>query len=120
MQNRNQYPPEWFDTIRPRILKRDNYACTSCHLKHRSTTALIPGEGWVKIDFSERAWYAERAYKVKVIYMHVAHLDNNKQNCSDENLSTKCPRCHGLLDKRHKALLRIAKLACTSNDVGTS
>lgn len=109
MQNKNQYPENWADQIRPSILTRDGYRCTTCGVKHRQRQASSIANVWFNIATNEMEWYVSNGFKVKTIYLQVAHIDNNKSNCDPSNLIVKCPIHHLQMDSRYKSLMRIAK-----------
>lgn len=111
MRNRSSYPAEWYDEIRPRILKRDNYRCTSCSVKHRQWVASKKHKEYIRIDKDEKADYELEGYKVYQILLHVCHQNHNKSDITDENLITKCVRCHARLDGSYKGLMRKTRRA---------
>lgn len=106
MRNREQYPSEWYDTIRPKILMRDKYKCTQCGIKHRQWIAKKKTGEIIKIDSDEITDYDKNTYKIYRIYLHVCHRDNNKQNIEENNLITLCVTHHARLDGSYKALMR--------------
>ena len=108
MQNKNEYPENWADQIRPSILTRDGYKCTTCGVKHRQRQASKNGKEWFDINKSELEFYINEGYKTKTIYLQVAHINNIKSDCRPENLISKCPIHHLQMDARYKALARIA------------
>lgn len=106
MRNRHQYPPEWYDTIRPQILLRDKYVCKHCKIRHRQWVATKQGFSRVKIEVGEKIDFLKSGYKVYMIRLHVSHLDNNKSNIADNNLISLCVTCHAKQDGKYKALIR--------------
>lgn len=106
MRNRHKYPAEWHDTIRPEILKRDNYKCTECGIRHRQWVVKGLDNKIINIEYNERFDYKGTKAKVYQIILHVCHLDNDKSNCDYSNLKSKCVSCHARLDASFKALLR--------------
>lgn len=106
MRNKEDYPIEWYDTIRPAILKRDNYKCKKCGIKHRQWVAKDKNKNIIKIDKDETKDYIDSGYKVYQIFLHVCHKDNNKSNVSEYNLITLCVTDHARLDGAFKALMR--------------
>jgi hypothetical protein len=115
MQNKKSYPDNWSDEIRPRILTRDKYKCTSCGVKHRQNQLREHNGTWINIDADEVEEAKSCGFKTRKIFLQVAHINNIKSDCSDENLVTKCPWCHHVMDKRHKILMRIANLVKPGN-----
>ncbi len=109
MKNRNRYVENWEDTIRPRILKRDNYQCVVCGVKHRKTYVFEKDDNkFIVPDNEIEEWkkFGDKCYKV---YLQVCHLDNNPDNNEDYNLSSMCPKHHLKYDREFKNLMRIAK-----------
>lgn len=106
MQNRNNYAPEWFDTIRPAILKRDNYKCQKCFVKHRSKGYYDSHGNFVECDQFMLDWAKRNQLKPITIYLHVAHLDQNPANNSESNLKSLCPRCHLNFDRPFNLIKR--------------
>lgn len=110
MQNRKNYPENWNDEIRPSILKRDNYKCCHCGIKHRQYLLHSWDGSFMRIDNDEAIEMQILKEKVSRVYLQVAHLDNNTQNNSPGNLLTLCPRCHLKMDRRYSILKRIGNL----------
>jgi len=106
MRNKRDYPVNWYDEIRPRILSRDKYKCTTCGISNRQWVAYKTKKDYIRIDKDEINDFKKEGYKVYQNFLHVCHLDNNKQNISDDNLITKCVRHHAKIDGNYKALLR--------------
>lgn len=108
MRNKLLYPENWVDTIRPDILKRDNYKCKKCGIKHRSYVLVDSNFNWTVIDKLEHDEYKTYGAKTYRVFLQVCHLDNVKSNCDYNNLIAMCPKCHNLNDREHKRLMRIA------------
>ena len=94
--NYNDYPPEWKDTIRPAILKRDNYTCQNCGIAHRSRVYKNKSGGYVVCDDFIQEWAKAQGFKVFTLFLQVAHLNHIKSDCRPENLRSLCPKCHGI------------------------
>ncbi len=107
MQNRKAYSEDWEDTIRPAILKRDNYRCVECNVKHRSYVFFDQSGKRIIVTRDECAEMKEQGYRAYRIYLQVAHLDNDKSNNDPGNLKTLCPICHHMRDKAWKSLMRL-------------
>lgn len=88
MKNRHRYPPNWEDTIRPKVLERDGYECQKCKVKHRS------------IDKSG----------LKRVILQVSHKDHTTRSHSLGNLWLLCPPCHLEYDRAVNNILRKSKL----------
>jgi 5-methylcytosine-specific restriction endonuclease McrA len=100
------YHPDWKDVIRPMILKRDNYQCCSCGIRHKSEVYRKSNGSYQVCDDFIKSWAIGQGKKVFVLYLQVAHLDHNKQNNEPVNLRSLCPRCHSTYDKVHKKAAR--------------
>lgn len=109
MRNKRQYSEEWTDTIRPAILKRDNYKCTGCGVKHREYVLVDSSGNYTIISKDEHDEYKLYGAKCYRIFLQVAHLDNNKDNNNFDNLKSKCPRCHTKYDTAHRNIIRISQ-----------
>lgn len=94
MQNRNKYAENWEDTIRPDILKRDNYRCGKCGLEHRGLYLFQEDGKIIKIDKEEYLEALRSGEVVKKIFLQVAHLDHTPTNNEYWNLLSLCPKCH--------------------------
>lgn len=108
MRNRKKYSEEWTDVIRPRILKRDNYKCQKCGIKHRSYVLVDSDKNYTLIDRDEHEDYKQYGANTYRIYLQVAHRDNNPDNNADENLISLCPKCHLKMDEPFRNLVRIS------------
>jgi 5-methylcytosine-specific restriction endonuclease McrA len=106
MRNKDQYPDNWYDEIRPRILARDKYKCQQCGIKHRQWVATKKNEGVTKIESNEQEDYRLEGFTVYMIKLHVCHKNNVKSDLSDNNLISKCVSCHAKMDGNYKALIR--------------
>jgi len=106
MRNRKDYPDNWTDTIRPAVLKRDNYKCNNCNIKHRKSYVFLKDNSYFEIPDNElKEWksYGDKAYKV---YLQIAHLDRNTKNNKMSNLKALCPKCHLAYDRVYNNMLR--------------
>lgn len=109
MRNKNLYPENWVDTIRPDILKRDNYKCQKCKIKHRSYVLVDSIGNRTLIDKQEHDEYKTYGANTYRIFLQVCHLDNNKSNCDYSNLIALCPTCHNRMDREWKQAIRLAQ-----------
>lgn len=66
----NRKYPSIFYTLKPKILKRDDYTCQNCKMTNKK-----------HLVFYGRS-------------LEVHHIDYNKQNCNDSNLITLCKSCN--------------------------
>lgn len=108
MKNRHQYPPEWNDTIRPDILKRDQYKCTSpgCKIKHRDIGYYDSWGNFIQCDEFMQEWAKKNGHKLQKIHLQIAHLDQNKSNNAYSNLKAMCPAHHLQYDRYYNNLKR--------------
>jgi 5-methylcytosine-specific restriction endonuclease McrA len=109
MRNRKEYSEEWTDTIRPAILKRDEYKCKHCGVKHRQYVLVDSKKNYTLISKDEHDEYKPFGANCYRIYLQVAHLDNNKANNDFTNLRCLCPKCHSAMDKGHRQVMRISE-----------
>jgi 5-methylcytosine-specific restriction endonuclease McrA len=108
MQNRRDYPDNWNDEIRPSILKRDNYQCVECGIKHRVYVLIDQSKKRIIIDKDEFLEYKKEGWNTYKIYLQVSHINNIKADCSPANLRTLCNQCHAKADKEWKKVARIS------------
>lgn len=108
MRNKALYPENWVDTIRPDILKRENYKCKKCGIKHRAYVLVDSNCNRTVIEADEHKEYKEYGANTYRIFLQVCHLDHDKSNCDYSNLLAMCPTCHNLHDREHKRLMRLA------------
>jgi 5-methylcytosine-specific restriction endonuclease McrA len=108
MQNRSEYPDNWSDVIRPRILIRDNYKCCKCGIAHRSYVLIDQSNKVIRIDKDEHDELLKEGKNTYRIFLQVSHKNNIKSDCSDENLWSLCNRCHAVFDREHKRLVRLS------------
>jgi 5-methylcytosine-specific restriction endonuclease McrA len=101
------YHPDWKDIIRPAILKRDNYKCSHCGVKHKARVYRNTSKQYVECDDFMEQWALSNGRKVFTLYLQVAHKDHNKSNNEPSNLLTLCPVHHARLDTEHKRFARI-------------
>ncbi len=108
MRNSRKYPENWKDEIRPRILKRDNFKCTQCKVKHRSYVFIDQSNKTIIINREEHEELKREGLRTYRVYLQVAHLDNDTANNSDTNLKAMCPKCHNEYDKQWKLAIRLS------------
>lgn len=106
MKNRHEYPAEWFDTIRPAVLARDQYKCQVCGAPHRSTGYYNNNQVFVVCDEFMLNWCKRTGQKTFKMHLNVAHKDQNKSNCELSNLQALCPLHHLQYDKQFNAIKR--------------
>jgi 5-methylcytosine-specific restriction endonuclease McrA len=108
MRNRKEYSEDWTDRIRPDILKRDEYKCQHCGVKHRQYVLVDSSNNYTLISKDEHDEYKPFGAKTYRIFLQIAHKDNTPSNNDYGNLIALCPRCHIKMDKAHSNLLRIS------------
>lgn len=101
------YHPDWRDIIRPSILKRDQYKCRVCGVRHKSRVYKTSNGGYMECDSFIENWAISEGRKVFTIYLQVAHLDHDKSNNDPSNLKALCPIHHAKHDKEHKKFKRL-------------
>jgi hypothetical protein len=119
-ENKARYPANWLTEIRPRILARagrgDNNwpCCEECG---------VPNLCWIERATSDaRSWSMcmESDGGVKII-LTIAHLSEEIEDCSDENLRAWCQMCHNRYDApmraagikaRRRAVMAVGDLFC--------
>lgn len=69
---------------------------------------------WIVVSQEEFQEAKTEGFKVKIVFLQVAHLDHDPSNNDLSNLLTFCPTCHHVYDQRHKQLMRIASLCAAS------
>lgn len=107
--NYKNYHPDWQDIIRPAVLKRDSYKCRHCGINHKSVVYLDSRNKYVECDDFIEDWAKANGKKPYKLFLHVAHIDQNKSNNDFKNLMTLCPRCHSSFDAEFKKFKRIIK-----------
>lgn len=94
MRNKQQYPVNWSDTIRPAALMRANYKCSKCKIKHRSKGYYDYTGNWIECDNYMLMYARKLEFKTQEIILQVHHRDGNRENNNDSNLQVLCVRCH--------------------------
>lgn len=120
MKNRGNYPENWFDVIRPDILKKDNFKCKDCGLKHKSVGYYDRKGNFVECDNFIKDWAVKNGFKVQKISLQIAHLDQNPSNNNYSNLECKCPKCHLKFDEPFNKMKRLTRRGKTSLQIKTS
>ena len=108
MKNKDAYPVDWNDTIRPHILKKFAYKCAACKIPHRSHY-YMRGKIVVRLeDNFMLAWAQENGLKVKQVFLNICHKDHDPSNNEERNLIAWCPRCHAAHDNEIRKIKRKA------------
>lgn len=106
MKNKHLYPVEWSDTIRPAILKRDNYRCQICGVAHRAVGYYEKDKTFIVCDSFQQQWAVHNGYKIQTLHLQIAHLNHIKSDCNPDNLKAYCPRCHLNYDREFNNIKR--------------
>ena len=104
--NKNLYTEDWADTIRPSILKRDNYKCKKCKVKHRARGYYDSTGKFIECDNYMISWASKMNIKLIRIILQVHHKNCNKKDNSDSNLVSLCAKCHFKEDQQFNILKR--------------
>ena len=92
--NLKNYSENWKDTIRPSILKRDNYMCKKCKVKHRSRGYYDSNGKFIECDEHMISYASRQNIKLIRIILQVHHKNSNKLDNNESNLITLCQKCH--------------------------
>ena len=115
------YHPDWKDIIRPNILRRDQYKCKVCGIRHKARVYKTTNSSYVECDEFMEQWAKNNNRNVFTLYLQIAHLDHNKSNNDPSNLQSLCPIHHAKHDKEHKKFQRLiykSKISDTNNEKG--
>ncbi len=104
-----KYPVNWKDTIRPAILKREQYKCKFCHINHRAVGYRDDKGTFIECDSHMEWWACKVGKKVFVIYLTIAHLDQDRTNNDYSNLAALCQKCHLNHDRPTNQVKRSSK-----------
>lgn len=125
------YPPNWFNEIRPRILKRANNCCEFCKVPNSVYVFRGKLDGQEVYQRSDGNIYAYPSGKyittdvfapvapinddplrtaIKIV-LTIMHLDHDPENwqVKDERLKAGCQKCHLAYDAPEKARKRRVK-----------
>jgi 5-methylcytosine-specific restriction endonuclease McrA len=105
--DRNLYSEDWSDVIRPSILKRDRYQCRHCGIRHKIRVYKNSRGKYVECDEFIEQWAKNNNFNVFTVYLHVAHLNQDKSDNRPENLMSLCPSCHSKYDASFKKFGKI-------------
>lgn len=111
MRNRDRYPLDWFNVIRPRELARAKFKCENCGIKQRAYGYYDKNGHWIECDGFIAVWALKNGFKPRRIALQVAHLNQDTNDNRQENLAVMCPKCHLKHDHEINRLTRIAKKA---------
>lgn len=109
MKNRKNYPADWFDRIRPDILRRDNYRCIKCKAQNHKKGYYNESGAFVQCDEHMLDWAQRQGIKTITVHLQIAHLNQDVTDNNYENLAAMCPKHHLKHDHDYKKHLRRAK-----------
>jgi 5-methylcytosine-specific restriction endonuclease McrA len=109
--NYKDYPDNWKEEIRPAILKRENYRCKFCGVRHKAYGIRDEKGQFIELDKTDKDAVIKSGKKFIRVILTIAHLDHNIQNNDFSNLAALCQKCHNNYDKEYRiAKRRINKL----------
>lgn len=106
MKNRHKYAANWYDTIRPAILKRDKYICQHCGVRHRICYEWDKSGNKYIINKDEIKESKKAGFKAYQVFLQIAHIDNDPSNNNYTNLVALCPACHLQMDREFSKIVR--------------
>lgn len=109
MKNKHRYPLNWNDTIRPDILRRDNYRCQNCRILHRTKGYYDKQKNFIEADKFIKDFAQKHGFKIQTIHLQIAHIDQNPNNNEYTNLKALCPKCHLTLDNQYNKIKRLQR-----------
>lgn len=104
--NYKLYPPDWFEVIRPMILKREAYRCKFCGVLHKSQGYRDSKGVFHACDQFMLEWAKANNKKIIRIILTIMHLDHDITNNKPENLAAGCQQCHNRYDAKQRAFRR--------------
>lgn len=105
----SKYPEDWKDRIRPDILKREQYKCKFCGIRHKSFGYRDDKKVFHECDEFLKNWATANGKKVIRIILTVAHLDHDIKHNVYSNLAALCQQCHNQYDAPYRAANRMAR-----------
>jgi len=100
--NYKNYPPLWFDVIRPAILKRAKHCCEQCGVGNYSTYHYERGVRHFHQDIQDAEWFRTLGHKVKKVVLTISHECHNSMCENESHMKARCQKCHLSFDKvRH-------------------
>lgn len=106
MRNKKNYPSNWNDEIRPLALKRGNYKCSKCKIRHRAIGYYDYKNVFVDCDDFMLRHAQQLSFKLVTIILQVHHKDGNPGNNLDDNLQCLCNKCHLEVERNLNILKR--------------
>lgn len=101
------YDKNWRDVIRPSILARDGYKCQHCGIMHKSYAISQIGKPYIAVNANELDFYRSGGFKVVVVSLNIAHLNQIKSDNEPGNLLSLCSKCHVKYDRRYRNKLKV-------------
>ena len=87
------YTEDWADTIRPAILKRDNYKCKICKVKHRSRGYYDSKGKFIECDEHMISYASRMNIKLIRIILQVHHKNCNKKDSNNKEFFRRKSHC---------------------------
>lgn len=109
MRNRHLYPANWESEIRPTILVRDKFKCTTCLVPQGARVYYVRAQWFLLESSADVQWAKDNGYKVVKIGLQIAHLDQDVNNNDPSNLQAKCPKCHLSYDAQFNRAKRMQR-----------
>lgn len=94
------------EVIRPLILKRDGYKCTSCNVEHQATVYENSRKEYVVCDEFMTAWALANGFNVYNVRLHVVKLNPLIEGINPDNFLLLCPRCSKKFKQEQKKKFR--------------
>lgn len=78
--------------IRPIILKRDNYSCQCCGVKHKSRVYINSRKNYVTCDEFIEQWAKKEGKSVFTVFLNIINIKNFSFSENPEDYLTLCPK----------------------------
>jgi len=108
--NYKKYDRDWWDKIRPAVLKRANYKCENCKRANHTFYVIEKGVRVDIIDDFMYQWYVSCGIKPKQVILSISHQNHNIKDNRMENLKALCQACHLAHDREYHRLRRLGKV----------
>lgn len=107
-ENKVRYPKNWTSQIRPRILARSAHSYEpneDCVAWPRCEMCAVFDRSWIERGATMEDWQPSLEGLEGSVYiiLTIAHLSDEIEDCSDENLRAWCQLCHNRYDAPKRA-----------------